>query len=356
MPSASQTSQSSFRTDTVVDPVRDADEVIRIWRQHHTGDPSARYRWLFQAPEAEASCLLLRDANGDAIGTTSLVVRRFRRGGDVIVAGHTIDLVVDPRYRSGGPAIQLQRALLALADERRIGLLYGAPVRAAELIQRRVGYRVLGQLHRWRKSLDAAHDLTPRISLQWLCRLIGWLADRMISVYSGEVLLAMRGRWSVSIESHFGDGFDDLWSRVRGRTEIIGERTSAYLRWRFGPGAPRDCRVFCLSDGGGRLAGYIVYSCSEDGADVADLLFADTRSLRALLAHFSRAMRREGMKHITVNTLEPPSVAAALKRAGFFQRPQQANVLVWTSEELARSLPELQQPENWFLTDADRDV
>lgn len=344
-------------TVTRADLVADRQAIFEIWRQHQTTEPTDRYEWLYTAnPLGQPSCLLLRDGSGAVIGTAGLTQRDFFYRGNHLRGGHTIDLVVDRTHRSAGPAVQLQRALVGGLSLAHVGFLYGTPIRAAELVQRRVGFQSLDSLHRWTKPLRFGEKLHEIIPVTGFRKIAGYFLDHAAALLSGELFFKRSRNWRPAMETGFDSRFDALWAHAKRQFEIIGDRSSAFLSWRFGQHTPTTYRIFSLSNSQGTLAGFVVFSCTGTTANIADFMFAMPQQLRPLLLGFSCKMRSEGMSDIALTCITSPTIAATLRRSGFFRRPEKSCVLIYSPPNESESLRLLSNPNNWFFTDADRDV
>ena len=88
-------------------------DLERLWDANLTleSHPADKFGWLYaEAPVVPATVFVLR-ADGAAVGTAGVGVRRFQLGADVGEAGLLADLAVDKAHRSVGPALALVRAV-----------------------------------------------------------------------------------------------------------------------------------------------------------------------------------------------------------------------------------------------------
>jgi hypothetical protein len=96
--------------------------------------------------------------------------------------------------------------------------------------------------------------------------------------------------------SAFDTRFDRLFDAAVAATSCIPEKTSAFLRWRYGPGTPRPVRLLTARAADGRLHGYAVLRTTV-GADgfILDLMTEPGRRdvARALLVETIRRFWRD---------------------------------------------------------------
>lgn len=346
---------SVFYTVDQADLSRDRERIINLWRQNYSSFSPNRYEWMYQNnPHGDPYCLLLKTPDGEIVGATALMRRRIRVGPRSLCAGQAIDLVVHRAHRSGGPALQLQRALLAGLESHHIDFLYSTPLPGAELIARRVGYRILSPLQRWSAILRSETELRARIPMRAIRIPAGILIDTALRIRSGD-LLFREARWNTGLCDGFDARFDDLWARASIRHEWIGERSAFYLSWRFGPNAGHF-QIFCITDQKQRLMGYLVFSQHDQTARIADLLVADPAWLAPLLRAFTRGMHKAGLAYLNLLTVGPEWLGKTLHACGFFRRPEKSNMLIFISDKRLQEFPQILDANHWYLTDADRDV
>jgi hypothetical protein len=173
----------------------------------------------------------------------------------------------------------------------------------------------------------------------------------------------------------FDARFDRLWQSAARQFPILGERTSAYLNWRFRRCPDLRYRAMCLTGPSGDLLAYVVYGRRGETVHVADLLFAEGRYLDPLLAELLRLVRRENAQMLVVLYLGNPAVCKALTRFGFWQRPSGRKAMLYLGDKGDKShfaanrdtagdvlsaakwdLSPFMNPGNWHLTGADIDT
>jgi hypothetical protein len=328
---------------------------LDLWNRNFPTASQERYAWLYETGPAVG--WLLRDAQGAVVGSTGLLRRTFLAGGRVLPAGQAIDLNVDRDHRSVGPALCLGRAVTAAVDQHDLALVYGFPDASSRAVLERIGYRQVGRLGRWAKPLRT-HKLLPGwLRHRLLRKAASPIADSLLRVTSAETYLRRPAGLDVRETDRFDHRFDLLWHAGASRFGVLGERTSEYLRWRFGQCPDAQYRVLCLSGPENELLAYLIHSRREGTVQVADFFFADPQHLDVLLAEFLRQMRREKVEAVVVVYLGADVVCRSLKRFGFWKRPGDWETMVYLDQprvnlDLDRAL----NPENWFLTRADVDT
>ncbi len=295
------------------------DALLQLWRNFESpwleASADRRLEWLYREnPFGPARTWLAVDTERhEVIGCASVVPTHKYIRGRVVRIGTAIDFTVESRYRTAGAALAMQRALTS--ESRRAGFdcVIGKPNRKALPIFSRVGYRSIGDCRTWVKALDAAAAPADRRDTPW--------ADALASAAD--------------------DRFDTLWQAGKTQCRIAGEKTAAYLNWRYLAFREMNYGLYCLFDRDDqRLAGYIVYARMEQGAFIAELFSEDLfgRVIDDLLLGFASRMRMEGREWVALSYLGDPSFEHRLKELGFVPRKRTHALLAYVDPEAAADL------------------
>jgi len=329
--------------------------VLDLWKQNLPGASPERYAWLYES--GSATGWTVHSAEGDVVGAAGLMARWIKVFDEVLAAGQAIDLNVQENHRTIGPALGLQRALTGMVKQDRIDFLYSFPNPQSEPVQRRVGFQVLDHLGRWARPLRFGETLRSWVGHPLLQKMPSALVDPCLYLRSPETFYRRRADVRVHVTDHFDGRFDALWKTASPRFPVVGERTSAYLTWRFRQ-CPDACyRVLCLSNAEDELLAYLVYHRRGGMVHVGDFFFADIGHLEQLLGEFLRLMRSEKAEAIIAIYLGSSEVCRTLKRFGFWQRPCTWKTLLYVDRQpLGEQRDGMFDRENWHLTQADIDT
>lgn len=323
-----------------------------FWTDNFAPD-SRRFSCYFNNPAEPGSIWLLRSADRAVVGTAGLHACPMVIDGQVHRKGHAVNLAIDGGYRTAGPAIQLQRAVLDGARRRGLSLVCGVTERAAA-VQKRAGYTPLGSLELWARLLRTETRLERHLRSRLLAKCLAPAADFALWAVSAEARRSLPRGWSVETPDRFDVRFDRLWERAASQFAIATVRSARFLEWRF-----RDCcddayQTLCLCDAAGELAGYVIYRRQKATVELADLLCASPERLELLLVTALRHLRRlrPAVEVVYVPCFGNALLPAALRRAGFLRRPEQKQFLVWANaDQVAAS--SLCDPQRWYVTAAD---
>ncbi len=332
----------------------DADRIQRLWRRNLPEVPAGRFDWLYGSQAADA--WLLQTSTGQTVGSTGVMHRRMQILDRTRQVGQAVDLNVDQEHRFAGPALKLQRAVVEKLGSGDPDLLYGFANRQSTALLRRAGYRPMGELQRWVKPLRLGPRLQSRGQGGVARTLAGRIALPLLRMASPETYRYHgRSRWVEDVE-RFDARFDALWATAASRFAVVGERTAAYLGWRFGqcPAGRHD--MLGLTDGEDRLAAYVVYRRDNGFAYLADFFYANPADFRCLLAEFLRRMGRARVEAVVALWLGAAEVTDTLRHFGFLRRPCGLTKLLRAdSARLGMDAARLFDPMQWFLTAADFD-
>lgn len=338
------TSATTWRiTQPTVSELREP--LLALWHRNLPGASRERFEWLYGTGRAET--LLLGER--PVIGAAGLLRRRFSIAGEVIEGGAAIDLNVDERQRSVGPAMTLARAIMKLAEENGCACLYGFPMPRAAGILKRCGYRQLGAVSNWTKLLRSESKLRSVLCSSLAAKLAAPLVDVTLRWKSSGREPRLPQSVVVETPATFDERFDRLWRIAAARFGVLGERSADYLRWRFTKCPELKYECFALADrGGGELLGYVVWHRSEASVCIADLLAVDDSATELLLAEFTRQARRKKADAIRMACFGPSSFYSLLESAGFSRRQDSDAVLV--------RMPEVAGDVYLTMADHDTDV
>jgi Acetyltransferase (GNAT) domain len=307
----------------------------------------AEWRWRFlRAPDGPALIHVL-ESNGRLAGHLAHVPGRVRVDGAERRIGFGCDMMVAPELRSRGGMRSLVDAFLSSAHGFDVRMNFPNE-RAAELMQRYGGGRVLGSIQQWTRWAERGTSLPApaRLALTGSTRLRARIATLRPPALAVEDLREP------------GAEVDELARDAGAFCRCIRIRDSAYIRWRWLEHPMRSWRVRAVRTGSG-LRGYAVSGPAEEAYGriglVVDLLARDEAATRALLLDAFDALAAEGCASVVCDCLDPrPWAKRAMSRAGFVPRQHGPRVLAGALSDSVGSAPE--GLASWYLTLGDTDM
>ncbi len=217
------------------DAATDGDVVVGLWRGNLGREErlAAKYEWFYRgcpfgAPAVE---LLRHEPTASWVGVASAGPRRLVWNGREIAAGVLVDLAVAQEHRSLGPALSLQKALLA-EGHRRFELLYGFPNPKAAPVFKRVGYAQLGEATRYARVLRHRRyieKVLPKRVPKIAAAPAGMLLDLVPVARGLPAVRRLRTTWTSKVDPRM----NDLWRSSDEGDVPIAVRDTTFLAWRF---------------------------------------------------------------------------------------------------------------------------
>lgn len=306
---------------------------------------AARSAWLYaNGPEGPATILALRVHGGEWAGMVAIVPRRIHMDGREHVGAFLCDFYVHPRHRSLLPALQLQRvARKRLADQATVN--YAIPNGRSLPIFKRLGSAHVLQRMRWAKPIRSRKFLTRRSVV--FPQLLAPAVDASTFVFD-HVRFALAGDFRTEWLTEVDARFDELWASTSRAGVFIGDRSSAYLRWRFLEEPGHDNRVLGIFRGDPlKLCGYIVGKIAQGEFIVRDLLLAPGPRTADMLARALIRVRSLGVDAIGLRVTGDPRLEANLRQLGFRSRDPD---VIFVRESLDPGCT------SCYFTNADEDV
>ena len=351
-----------------------AADLCRLWSENLglAMTPEQKFQWLYRdAPEPSDLVFVLEaiaDGHTVIVGTNGMASRRFRVAGRDARAAISCDLAVDRAHRSLLPALSLVRAVRE-AGTTRFDFVYGFPNAKAEGVLKRAGFRELGRARRWAKvlrharyvdRLSASPDATALVRLASSHRSAAKLGAGILDTWQAVARTVDAARVGVKhrLRSHRApdDRWEVLWRDARDEYDVVGERTPAFLRWRFPPGT--GTRFVTLQRRGDqrlRAAAVLQFDEATGAAHVRDL-FGHHDSFGTLISGLVPHAHRSGASSLSVRFLGAPSIERLLVAHGFTRRKGDRCVVIEVGPAVAEHHAILTDASRWHLFDADEDA
>lgn len=332
-------------------------DLVRLWRENLSlRAPAAhKFAWTCRDVPEPPTELVLR-AGPEAVGCVGVMPRVFSLRGQPVRGAILGDLAVDASHRSLMPALMLVRAARKAALEHGT-FSYGLPNPAAAPVLKRCGFRTLGSLTRYARVLRHARYMRRRISVPVLAQVAAPIVDgaRFAGMLApaARALTHLRLEWLTATDSRF----DDLWQRARSSYDLVGERSSSFLRWRFLEHPDERCEIAALVDraSGDAIQAYAVVLREAEFARIRDL-FGVREHLGSLLDLLVPALLLRGVVSASVRFLGHRDVEALLLDRGFAARETSWPVVYDCAPGGVPSAADLGDKNRWHLTDADEDI
>jgi len=312
-----------------------------------------RFDWLYQeCPHGVASVwVAINREDSQLVGAAAAFPRRIYYAGKEVQGYVLGDFCIHPRFRSLGPALQLQRACLEEIAAKPDTICFDFPSDSMVAIYRRLGATPQERLLRLAKPLRANRVIASKIKSR---RVAGGLATvANVALKSRD---AFRG--SNPAEQIFphrgplGEEFSKLAEQARHEDEICVAQTAGYLNWRYCTHPFAQFEILTARRVG-QLLGCLIYTKEGDDARIVSLLSSGGPDLtRNLVLQGVKYLREQGVITVHASILASHSYVRLFRGLGFLPRESCPVVICPSDSPSEGDNGKLRQ---WFLMDGDRD-
>jgi len=319
--------------------------------------PESRYERYYDAnPLGPPVFRLAADiSSGHIVGMASLHRLRVSAAGELLEGGLAADFVIDESHRGFGPALTLQRELVAALPDAGLSFVLALPNTAAEPVFRRLGYQELGRFNRFVKVLRASFAVRHSIGRPGLARAAS-IADPLLAYVSRERRLRKLAKYEVVRPDRFDARLTGVLGGADAGNIVIPARDAAVLNWKYELGGETRYSIFAVAKDPSAVAAYAVYARLDNVWHLFDLLAQDPDALDALLTLLLLDARSDGADAVALSCLgQPLTLATRLRYFGFFRRADRLGAFIYTLPHLSEASL-LREGRNWYLLSGDSDL
>ena len=281
-----------------------------------------RFDWLYiQNPAGRALAWIATDeGTGDFVGMASAFPRRVALAGGESLCWVLGDFCIHDRYRSLGPALQLQRAIIEESAAKKIAFWYDFPSVHMTAVYRRLRIDTPNVIVRMSKVLRVDRKLQGYLPWSAMAK---WIAR------PGNVLvraLERSPRISPDIAITVLNGpcreeFSKLAADIGTTQGACLVRSADYLNWRYRAGAVQPHEIL-TAHRAGRLVGYLVFTQEADHGIIMDLFGRDTDALGQLICEAVNRLRTNGAMAVSAPISQMHPLLGIFRSFGFVAREQ----------------------------------
>ncbi len=332
-------------------------EILGLWKRNFPVLNEDRFIWTYENnPSGPAVCVFVKDVKKDSIvGVHALFPRQVYVKGKARLASLGSDLAVDREHRVLAPAIMLQDAVISQCNNGRFDLFYGFPNKESESVNQMLGLQMFDVL-RMTRPLRSDYYFQRR----WhpsISKVLSSTYDLAARTIAKETRYKRPNGLTTEILSAFDQRFDTLWQKVSAQLPVIGERSSAYLNWRYIQSPHHDHSVFTIAYKPDReILGYVVFHTDGNKTFIDDILCQDmNKTIDALLSEFLLFQRKNKMESVSVRFAGTRLIIDKFKEFGFSVRDREDKVTVYIPPD-SPELSFLSEEENWYFMPGDKDI
>lgn len=324
-------------------------DLLRRFLSPETND--RRFDWLYlNAPHGTAQAWVACESEGgNIIGAAAAFPRELSIAGRRQRAWVLGDFCLDPKFRSLGPALALQRTCLKFSCAKPGEFCYDLPSRSMMAIYARLGVAETGKLVRWVKLLSFTGKIRSVVRSNTVANAIGAPVEFFLrrggkSEDSAARLQLHDGRCSAE--------FAELNAQVCNETGTFTARSPEYVNWRYLDHPTGNYRILTARRSG-VLAGYVVFGQEGDRLAVADICSLDEPQLvMLLLAGVAQQAQRQGAEAVSLVAADWHPWSNLFRRAGF--HPRESSPLVTCEADTSGEFHSKPMPR-WPLMNGERE-
>lgn len=312
---------------------------------------SARFDWLYrQSPCGQGKVWLAKDLDsGELVGAAAAFPRQLFLKGRKETGCVLGDFCVSTKYRSLGPALQLQRKCMEAIStnnrKREFAAGYDLPSTGMLAVYKRLGVQPRGQSVRMTRLLRSRRKVESKVRPQPVARAVSAAIDLILGM-SGGMTKARSDAKIEMLQERCGEEFTRLADRVRDRWGTCATRSAAFLNWRYLDHPQRRYQV-ATARRQGELAGYVIWERQENRVTVADWYAENLRDIRLdLMRTVVACARDENAESVNVSVPAGHEFQRDLESIGF--RARERSPLIFLGDGSLEA-------EKWLLLDGDRE-
>jgi GNAT superfamily N-acetyltransferase len=279
-----------------------------------------RFRWLYREnPFGSARAWIAQENDTEAVGMAAVFPRQIYCDGTVVPGCVLGDLCIATKYRSLGPALQLQRACLECVRSGEFALAYDFPSATMVGVYQHLGIQPVATSIRMAKVLRADEKVRRVFPSRILSRPATAAANFALS------LAEQRSADLPGVEFQLQDTpctseYSELAGRIGSSLGACTVRSEEYLNWRYWQHPHRKYEFF-VARRNSELLAYCTFALEDRNAIVAELFGSiDDQAMTILLQRLVVLLRARGVATLSLPMLNDDRRADWLRRMGFRAR------------------------------------
>jgi hypothetical protein len=279
-----------------------------------------RFRWLYREnPFGPARAWIAYEKEAGAIGMAAVFPRRMYCDGGVVSGCVLGDLCIATKYRSLGPALQLQRACLECARSEEFAMGYDFPSTTMLGMYERLGILPVAKLVRVVKILRIDEKIRRVLPARILSRPAAAAANFSLSL-TDRTSAQPSGLDFRLEDAPCTSEYSELAARIGSSLGICTVRNAEYLNWRYWQ-HPQVKYEFLAARRASELVAYCAFTTAEASATIADLFGSmDDQAMPGLLHRLVVLLRARGVATVSLPLMDSDPRTTWLRKMGFWAR------------------------------------
>lgn len=348
------------------DPVFHRHVISGLWKENLPVWSEQIFTWFYNNNPigSPVTWLIKEPREGRFVGCCSIYPRVIYVNGLRRTVAVATGFAVDNKHRVLGPAVKLQRAVVANYEQHGFDFILACPNKHSEPIFKRLKYKEVGQTQRWVKLLSFENKLKLALRNRFLSMVLETLLSSAVRLYDVFLHISHCRSFELRVLNSIpknDQDFQSLWER----SELTGQyhschRSADYLRWRYLEKPARKAEILVVRPKGQQIiVGYCTFyfDMASSVVEILDIFAVSTDALASTLVCLCALARGKKAKSVSLAVLGGAKIYTLLRRLGFVLREPAKKVFLMQRDSLA--LPggdALTLEDSWLICRGDLDV
>ncbi|MBP7507594.1 MAG: hypothetical protein KA807_07230 [Prolixibacteraceae bacterium] len=337
---------------------RRKDEIVSLWNTNLSGNFVSRFDWFYKQNVCGFPETFIAEytETGQVVGSNSLAPFYIKAFGKRIKIGVAVDFMIKQQFRVFGPALAIQKTILASIEKSDLNFVFAYPNKAAKGVFLRSGYEVIGEVNYLTKILKFRHKIKKLSGNNIIYNLLSRLIDYAMEGIERIIRNVCGNDYYTEQLKECDERVDALLKTFSNQREIVADKDSKYLNWRYSRNQAKDYFFFYLINKKNKLLeGYIVYCQEDQHITVWDIAFLRKKSMCVMLNEFSAHARKIGGNSISLTYLGDETLSKDLRINLFFNRKSNRCCVCYLNGGVV-DRGEILNISNWLIFDGDLDL
>ena len=313
-----------------------------------------RYDWLYlRNPFGKAQAWVAIDScDNTLVGAAAAFPRLMCVNGCEKLVWVLGDFCINDKYRTLGPALQLQRMCLESLRLAKTSFCYDFPSQHMMAVYKRLQHGSCIDILRMTLALRVDRKVREIIKRPLLTKGISRVGNFLLNTYNriGKVNEAAD---LILHKGSCGEEFSTLAQQVRRQNVIDIKRSAAYLNWRY-LDHPSCCYQMMTAYVEGALSAYAVFTDNGADATLMDLFGVENpKVITAVVLQIINYLHRRGVATVNISMSQSHPWIGLIRHLGFKIR-ERAPVVICTPA-VNQSNYKMPQELHWCLMQGDRE-
>jgi len=310
------------------DSFKYSNEIVEFWEKYLPGTPAKRLEWMSNNPDGNPIWYLAFEKDSSRIvGTVSVMPRVMNINGKSIRAGIVGDFMISDKFRVFGPALDLQKTVIASLEENKLDFVYTIPNKASIKLGERAGLKRVMDLNYYIKPISVKYYLAKYVN-EIMAKIISPVVSTLLKLFSMETYLKSKGHYEEIFRTD--NSFDTLLGHIKEiRTELVINNCSEFLQWRYFNNPQHIFRIITYRDEPeSELLGFLVFTKGDKRMEIFDVVGLNKIHENKLIKHIINLAKKERVQSICFGVSNQNSYYKNIKKFGFFKTKSDVCVLV----------------------------